>query len=446
MTQPTGAAARCDAMLDRLLTLHPKVIDLSLERVRRLLATIGHPEAKLPPVFHVAGTNGKGSVMAFLRAMLEAAGYRVHVHISPHLVRFNERVVLAGEQISDEALEALLAECEVANGSLPITFFEITTTAALLAFSRHPADVVLLETGLGGRLDATNVIDRPCVTAITPISLDHQQFLGDTVEKIAAEKAGIMRPGVPCVVGAQMPEVLKVLLDKAAGVGAPVLARGRDWDMEETRSGFRLLFGRDAADYPLPSLAGRHQLANAAQAMMCLNAMAGFVADDDARNQGLAAARWPARLQRLTRGPLVAALPQGWELWLDGGHNQAAGETIAAHARDVWGDRPLHLICGMINSKDPKAFLKPMAGVAADLHGIAIPGEQNTLAAGDIVGAAAAAGIDAREAPSVMAALAEVFQAAGSPSAPGGAPSPAPARVMICGSLYLAGEVLAQNG
>ena len=435
-TADAAAAVACDAILARLLTLHPKAIDLSLDRVHRLLAALGHPERALPPVVHVAGTNGKGSVIAYLRALLETAGYAVHVHISPHLVRFNERIRLTGRLISDQELEALLAECEAANGGAPITFFEITTGAALLAFARHPADAVILETGLGGRLDATNVVDRPLVTAITPISLDHQQFLGDTVELIAAEKAGIMKTGVPCVIGPQLPAVRAVLEAKAQAVGAPLLVHGVHWQMTELANGFRLRFPDGTeAEFPPPALPGRHQFANAAQALVCLWAMKGFTVSPDHRRRGLAAAEWPARLQRLTRGPLVDALPKGWELWLDGGHNAGAAEIIAGHAAEAWAGLPLHLVCGMINSKDPAAFFRPLAARAADVTAVTIPGEANSLSAEALAGAAIAQGIAATTAPSVSAALRAV-------AAQGGGP----ARVLICGSLYLAGTVLRDNG
>ena len=440
MTEPLGADAPaphpCDEILARLLTLHPKVIDLSLDRVHRLLDRLDHPERSLPPVVHVAGTNAKGSVIAILRALLESSGKRVHVHISPHLVHFNERIRLAGGLIPDQDLQALLEECEDANGGEPITFFEITTGAALLAFARNPADVLILETGLGGRLDATNVVDAPLVTAITPISLDHQQFLGDTLEEIAAEKAGILKPGVPCVTGPQAPNVLKVLDARAETLGAPVLAHGRDWFVHEAADGrsFDLTLGGVTETYPAPALAGRHQLLNAAQAIVCLKTMAGFTATADQIVRGLGTAEWPARLQRLSKGPLVGNLAPGWSLWLDGGHNAAAGAAIAAHAKDVWGEKPLHLICGMINSKDPGTFLAALAPVAASLTGVAIPGEANTLSADVIAAAGDAAGLPSRSAPSVQAALWGVLER-----------EQAPARVLICGSLYLAGTVLRDN-
>ncbi|MEQ8505647.1 MAG: folylpolyglutamate synthase/dihydrofolate synthase family protein [Rhodospirillales bacterium] len=432
----TDPSAQCDEILARLLTLHPKVIDLSLDRVHRLLDRLGNPERDLPPVVHVAGTNGKGSVIAVLRAVLEAAGQRVHVHISPHLVHFNERIRLAGDLIPDPDLQALLEECEDANGGEPITFFEITTGAALLAFARSPADVLILETGLGGRLDATNVVENPLLTAITPISLDHQQFLGDTIEEIAGEKAGILKPGVPCVVGPQRPSVLQVLDDRAAAVGATVLAHGRDWMAEpaDDGRGFFLTLGGQTSEYPASALAGRHQLINAAQALTCLDAMEGFRAKPGQVLRGLAGAHWPARLQQLTKGPLISRLAPGWSLWLDGGHNAAAGAIIADHAREAWGEKPLHLICGMINSKDPATFLESLASVAASITGVAIPGEPNTLSAEDIAAAGAGLGLAATTAPSVQAALWGLLDR-----------EQGPQRVLICGSLYLAGTVLRDN-
>lgn len=436
---PSAAGAACDVVLERLMTLHPKVIDLSLGRVERLLGLLGHPETKLPPVVHVAGTNGKGSVIAYLRAMLEAGGYGVHVHISPHLVRFNERIRLAGELIPDADLLAILEECEDANGGEPITYFEITTAAALLAFSRSPADVLLLETGLGGRLDATNVVERPLLTVITPVSLDHQQFLGETIAEITQEKAGILRPRVPCVVGRQPAEAFAAIDRRAAELNVPLIAEDRDWAVDRQTRSFRYQPEGPQIDLSNLSLPGDHQLSNAGQALACLDAMAGFSLTDAQIKQGFASAAWPARLQRLRHGPLVDALPKGWELWLDGGHNEAAASIIADHARAAWADAPVHLVCGMLNSKDPEAFLGNLAGVAASLHTVAIPGEPNTLSAEDLAAAGRKVGLDGRPAPSVAAALAEIinYSATGTTT---------PGRVLICGSLYLAGQVLGRNG
>ncbi|MCW2238181.1 bifunctional folylpolyglutamate synthase/dihydrofolate synthase [Azospirillum canadense] len=433
-TKPEGS--RADPVLDRLKGLHPKVIDLSLDRVHRLLAALDHPERRLPPVVHVAGTNGKGSTVAFLRAMLEAAGLRVHVYTSPHLVRFHERIRVAGRLIDDDRLAALLEECEVANAGAPITFFEVTTVAAFLAFSREPADVVLLETGLGGRLDATNVVDRPAVTAITRISYDHRQFLGDTLEAIAGEKAGIFKPGVPAVLFPQpSDEAMGTLVVHAARVGAPI----HGWRVTPTATGFRFESPQRRIDLPPPGLAGAHQIVNAGVALACLDHLPVKV-DDAAVRRGLAAVEWPARLQRLTRGPLAERLPAGWELWLDGGHNDSAGEALAVQAA-AWAQedpkRPLLLVYGMLASKEPREFLEPLAPFVTAARTVAIPGEEASLSAADTAAATRDCGIaDSASAPDVAAALADLLE-----RAPAG-----PARVLICGSLYLAGSVLAENG
>ena len=434
-SDPASGAARVASALERLERLHPRKIDLSLDRVYRLLDALGAPHRALAPVVHVAGTNGKGSTLAILRAVLEHAGRRVHVYTSPHLVRFNERIRLNGRTIDDHRLADLLDRCEAANDGQPITYFEITTCAALLAFAETPADVVLLETGLGGRLDATNVVARPAVTAITRISMDHMAFLGDTIDLIAAEKAGILKPDVPCVVAPQAdPVVVEVIEARAAAVGAPLLVQGRHWSVAPTDRGFRLSTVNGDRHWPVPNLPGAHQIANAATALMCLNQLPGRVTDIDAIGRGLRSVDWPARLQRLTSGPLAAALPADWELWLDGGHNDSAGAALAAWAAAL-GRRPLHLVVGMLDSKAPEPFLAPLAPYAASLT--AIP----------IAGAAALP-------PSALAQAARQlgFQAVGIADSPGAAlaalphPDDGPARLLVCGSLYLAGTVLAENG
>jgi dihydrofolate synthase/folylpolyglutamate synthase len=422
-------AAASDVILDRMMSLHPKIIDLTLDRVERLLARLGHPERSLPPVIHIAGTNGKGSTQAMIRAGLEAEGQVVHAYTSPHLARFHERIRLAGELISEPCLAEVLAECEDANGGAPITFFEITTCAAFLAFARTRADVTLLEVGLGGRLDATNVVERPRLTIITPVSLDHQQYLGDTIPEIAGEKAGIIKRGVPVVVGPQLPEGLDVIEARAARLGAPVLASGQHWTAWEERG--RLLFqdGSGLLDLPLPNLPGPHQIENAGAALMALRHL-GF--GEAACEAAVTRAFWPARMQRLTSGPLVAAAG-ACELWLDGGHNPAGGEAIAATLRRM-PRRPTHLIVGMLNTKDIAGYLRPLAAVAESLTAVSIPGEKNTLTAEETRGAARVAGIAAGTAPSVLAAVSRLAA-----SHPG-------ARLLICGSLYLAGHVLRDNG
>ena len=425
-------AETSDRVLERLSRLHPKLIDLSLGRITRLLAALGNPHEKLPPVIHVAGTNGKGSTLATLRACLEAGGYRVHAYISPHLVRFHERIRLAGRLIEEEALIALLEECEAVNSGTPITYFEITTAAALLAFARIPADIVLLETGLGGRLDATNVISSPAVTAITPISLDHQAFLGDTLAAIAGEKAGILKPGVPAVLGPQPEDAEAVIEARADELGAPLSRWRREWRCVAAGAGMRFSGERWRLDLPLPSLAGAHQIINAGTAIACLERLEDFPLSSAVIATGLRQIEWPARLQRLTRGVLVEMMPPGWELWLDGGHNPGAG-VVLADAVAGWCDRPLYLVVGMLNTKDTAGFLHPLAPYAAALAAVTIPGEENPHHAEAIAAAARSLGIQGSTAPSVEAALRE-FCAHGS----GG-------RVLICGSLHLAGTVLAEN-
>ena len=418
-----------DVLLQRMMTLHPKVIDLTLGRVERLLAVLGNPERQLPPVIHIAGTNGKGSTQAMIRAGLEAAGNRVHAYTSPHLARFHERIRLAGELISEEMLTALLDECVTANGPEEITFFEITTCAAFLAFARTPADWTLLEVGLGGRLDATNVVDHPKLTIITPVSLDHQAFLGDTVVQIAGEKAGIIKRGVPVVVGPQTDEGMAVIEARAARMGAPVLAFGQHWSAELDRG--RMVYQDESGllDLPLPNLPGPHQIQNAGAAIAALRHL-GF--DASACEAAVTSAFWPARMQRLRQGPLVKIAPKV-ELWLDGGHNPSGAEAVAATLAGM-PQRETHLICGMLNTKDVQGYMRPLATQAARLYAVSIPGEKNTLPAEVTRDAAITEGIDAVTAHSVAEALSEI--AAKSPDA----------RVLICGSLYLAGAVLRENG
>jgi dihydrofolate synthase/folylpolyglutamate synthase len=412
-----------------MMTLHPKVIDLTLDRVHRLLAALGNPERRLPPVIHLAGTNGKGSTQAMIRAGLEAGGDRVHAYTSPHLARFHERIRLAGDLISEPALTALLDECVQANGPDDITFFEITTCAALLAFARTPADWTLLEVGLGGRLDATNVIDSPALTIITPVSIDHQQYLGETLPEIAGEKAGILKRGVPCIVGPQADDGLAVIERRAARLGAPLFVHGQHWHAFEDRG--RLIFQDETGllDLPLPNLPGPHQIQNAGAAITALRHLG---RDDAACEAAVTRAVWPARMQRLRSGPLVASAPLV-ELWLDGGHNPAGGQAIAATLARM-PLRDTHLICGMLNTKDVTGYMRPLAPHVTRLHAVSIPGEKNTLSSDATCDAARAAGIAAVTAPSVAQALAEIASTAPT------------ARVLICGSLYLAGSVLRENG
>ncbi len=429
----TGAAAA----LERLARLHPKVIDLSLGRMMRLLRALGRPHLALPPVVHVAGTNGKGSVIAFMQAALAQAGYRVHAYTSPHLLRFHERIVLDGQAIADDRLAALLDECERANGGQAITFFEATTAAALLAFARHPGDILLLETGLGGRLDATNVVPRPLLTVVTPVSLDHQHFLGDTLAAIAAEKAGIVKPGVPVAIAPQAAPALAVLEARARNCGAPVALAGRDFSYEEGAAGFTVIDGAARRALPPPALAGPHQLWNATLAVAALARLPGFRLPDAAVARGIAGARWPARLQRLAGGRLAALAGGEVELWLDGGHNPAAGAALAA-AAGRWRDRPLDLVVAMMANKDAPGFVAPLAPLARRAAAIAIPGENGGenggLPAAAMRAALAAAGIEALQAEGVEHAIQALARR-----------GRGPARVLICGSLYLAGRVLAAD-
>lgn len=417
-----------DVILERMMALHPKVMDLVLDRMWRLLNALGNPERDLPPVIHLAGTNGKGSTQAMIRAGLEQAGHTVHAYTSPHLARFHERIRLAGDFIEEDALTAVLDECYAANGGETITYFEITTCAALLAFARTPADYTLLEVGLGGRLDATNVVDQPCLTIITPVSVDHQQFLGDTLAKIASEKAGIIKRGVPCVVGPQADEGLEVIEAVAAKKGAPLLAYGQHWHVG-TEAG-RLVYQDDTGllDLPLPNLPGTHQVMNAGAALAALRHLG---CDEAACEAAVTKAFWPARMQRLKAGPLVDAAPHA-ELWLDGGHNPAAGEAIA-QVLASGAARPTFMICGMLNTKDIAGYLRPMAPQVARLYAVSIPGEAATLPAAETAAVAKEVGIEAYEADNVAAALAAIL-----------AVDPA-AKVLICGSLYLAGNVLREN-
>ena len=431
---PESAPRPSDVILERLGRLHPKVIDLSLGRMERLLYRLGSPERELPPVVHVAGTNGKGSVIAYLAAMLRSAGRRAHVYTSPHLVRFHERIALDGRPIEEPALLALLEECEAANGPSPITFFEITTAAAFLAFARHPADILLLETGLGGRLDATNVVEDPLLTVITPVSIDHVDFLGGTLAEIAGEKAGILKPGVPAVIGRQPAEALAVIERRAAALGAPLSRAGREWEGRRTDGGLSFTGRRGPQRYPAPGLSGAHQVDNAARALAPAEHLDSFGLGPRARAEGLRNPRWPARLQRLTRGPLPDLLPEGWELWLDGGHNAAAGKALA-ETLGAWDDKPLHLVFAMMNSKSVADFIAPLGARAASLRTVDIPGQVNTLSAGAAAAEARNAGLSAEPAEGLGAALAALAAEAGGPG-----------RVLICGSLYLAGTVLRDNG
>ena len=424
-----------DALLARLLTLHPRKIDLSLERLARLLDQLGRPQDHLPRTIHVAGTNGKGSTLAFARAILEAASARTHVYTSPHLLRFNERIRLAGTLASDADLIASLEECERVNAGAPITFFEITTAAAFLLFSRVPADWLLLETGLGGRYDATNLVAHPAATIITSISHDHAEFLGTDLLGIAREKAGIFKRDAPAIVAAQDDLVRDVLEREARRAGAPVRVADRDFFAQEELGRFVFQDERGLLDLPLPRLHGRHQHRNAAAAIAALR----WVAPDlppAAFERGMGAA-WPARLQRLGRGPLVALAPAGADVWVDGGHNADGARVVAAAMGDIEeaAPAPLVLVCGTLATKDTAGVLAAYAGVARRVFAVPVAGEHDARAPDDIVALALAQGLEAEAAGGLADAFAKLSARTWE----------TPPRVLITGSLYLAGEALRAN-
>ncbi len=426
-----------DALLKEALALHPQVMDLSLERIARLLKRLGDPHEHLPPVFHVAGTNGKGSTVAFLRACLEASGRRVHAYTSPHLVRFNERIRLAGNLIDDATLIALLRDVLALNGGEAVTFFEVTTAVALLAFSRHPADACILEVGLGGRLDATNVIARPAVTGIAQLGLDHQQYLGESILDIAGEKAGIAKPGVPLVIG-RYPKTVTARVGEVAGpIGAKLIVRGLDWDAATYEGQLHYRDTSLKVALPFPRLAGAHQLDNAGLAIAMLRHQNALPMPDAAFRAGMGWAEWPARLQKLDIGPLTQGLPAGSEVWLDGGHNPAAARVIVdAFRGHNLAERPFHLIVGLLSAKDAGGFLKPFAGRATAIHAVPIEGHEHH-APETLVQVARDTSVPAEAALSVQEALSRIARAADRARPP---------VILIAGSLYLAGEMLAANG
>lgn len=440
--EPAGPAAGLDELLARLASLHVKRIDLTLDRIWRLLDALDHPERRIAPVIHVAGTNGKGSTVAFLRAILEAAGLRVHVYTSPHLVRFNERFRLGrigGGVLADDAqLCAVLERCERANAGRPITLFEIETAAAFCLFADHPADVVLLEVGLGGRLDATNVIAAPLASVIAPIGMDHLEFLGDTLAKIATEKAGIIKPRVPVICAEQQSEAMAVIERTAGRLRAPLHAATQDWHVHPEHGRLAYSDERGLLDLAAPRLFGRHQFGNAGLAVAALRAIESLAIAPAAYEQGLAQVEWPARMQCLASGHLVEIAPQGAELWLDGGHNAEGGRVIAAALGDLEErvPRPLVVVAGMMGNKDAGGFLANFVGLTRHIVAVPIPGQENAMAPEQLAEAARALGLRADLAKSVAAALRMVA----------GLAYEVPPRILITGSLYLAGDVLAANG
>ncbi len=428
-----------ETVLARVARRRPRIIDLSLDRVFDALGRLGNPHRKLPPVFHVAGTNGKGSTVAFLRSILEATGAQVHTYTSPHLVRFNERIVLGGQEIDDDALIEALEECDVAVGDQKLTYFETVTCAALIAFARNPADYLVLEVGLGGRLDATNVLDAPLAACVTPVDLDHQQFLGDTIALIAAEKAGIFRRNVPAVIGRQSPEAMAVLQQCARDVGAQIFALGEQWDIYSEHGRMTYQDDDGLSVFDPPRLYGVHQIDNAGLAVATIKA-AGLRFDDDVISEGIASTTHAARLQRLTRGPLIekarSLLGDELEIWLDGGHNPHAGRAIARALADMEERRskPCFMIAGMQANKDAQGFFAPFAGLVAHVFAVAAR-EDGVAPAINVAEAARAAGLNATVCQSPMDAIGKICDFT----------KKEPPRIIIGGSLYLAGEILANN-
>ena len=424
------------------MALHQRKIDLTLDRMLRILELLGHPERRMAPVIHVAGTNGKGSTVAYLRAILEAAGLRVHAYTSPHLVRINERFRLGreggGVLVSDEELLAALEHCERLNAGQPITVFEMETAAAFHLFAKHPADVVLLEVGLGGRGDSTNVIEKPLASVITPVSMDHMEMLGDTVAKIAAEKAGIIKKGVPLVMAAQLAEAEAVIEQRAKGQRAPLHAAGQHWHVSIERGRLVYQDERGLLDLPAPRLFGRHQFDNAALAIATLRSIDSLKVPVSAYESGIAKAEWPARMQRLTAGGLVQLAPPQSEVWLDGGHNADCGRVVAAALGDLEErvPRQLVVIIGMLSNKDAGAFLANFAGMTRHIIAVPIPGHDNAYTPQALADAGRHLGMRIEAAASVAEALRSVARLA----------YEVPPRILITGSLYLAGEVLRENG
>ncbi len=442
MTNATGPVLTSELYMERFMALHPKLIDLSLGRLEVLLKALGDPHLRLPPVIHVAGTNGKGSTTAFMRAILEAAGLSVHVYTSPHLVRFHERIRLGqkgfGQLVSESALMDAFERCEAANKGAPITVFEMTTAAAFLLFAEHPADVLLLEVGLGGEFDATNVIAEAKATIITPVSIDHAEYLGATIEEIAAAKAGILKRGTPAIIARQTFSAAEAVIErKAQRVGAPLFAAGQHFDSSEEEG--RLVYRDEAGllDLPLPRLMGVHQIGNAGTAIAALRA-AGFDLPMDAYARGMETVQWPARMQNLTRGTLAALLPQGAELWLDGGHNPEGGQVVAETMRRLHqrSPKPLHLIVGMLATKDARLFLQAFAPLAESVKAIPIPSQKMARTPEEVAALAEEAGLRAAIASDVTQALHAIFTET----------AQQPVRILITGSLYLAGDILSANG
>ena len=427
--------SKLDQVLTRFFKLHPKLIDLSLSRITRLLKKLGNPEDHLPPIIHVAGTNGKGSTIAFIRSILECANYRPHVYSSPHLVNFNERILLAGNTISDHELLKLLENVEKINAGEPITFFEITTAAAFVAFASTKADIALIETGLGGRLDTTNVVKNPLLSILTPIHLDHQNFLGNTVAKIAREKAGIIKPGHTCIVAKQQDLAMQSILAHSQEVGSALYVQDEDWSIKTEKNKINYSSARSKWTLPLPNLLGDYQVNNCGLALAALERCPSFVVSKQDISNGIQSTKWPGRMHRLMEGPLLTKLPNGYELWLDGGHNPHAGEALAKYISNSWQDKPFHMICGMIKSKDCNGYLCAFANLAHSVQTVTIPNQVSSIEALELTRIALKIGIKATPTTSVKTAIHHLVSNY----------SYKEGRILICGSLYLAGVILQEN-
>jgi len=434
---PAASSPSLDELIARLSALHPRRIDLGLERMHRLLARLDHPERKVPSVIHVAGTNGKGSTVAYLRAILETAGLSVHVYTSPWLVRVNESFRITGKLVGDDELRTAFAHVERVNEGEPITFFEAKTAAGFCLFAKHPADVLLLEVGLGGRLDSTNVIEQPMASVITPVSMDHTEFLGDTLASIAGEKAAIIKHGVPVISADQHPEAMAAIEAQARRQRAPLHAAGQQWHVSVERGRLVYQDERGLMDLAAPRLFGRHQFDNAGLAIATLRVIESLKLNH-AAYEGIVNAEWPARMQRLSSGRLTEIGPQGCEIWLDGGHNAEGGRVVAAALGDLEErvSRQLVIIAGMMGNKDARAFLANFAGLTRHIIAIAIPDQDSAMPPDRLADAARALGLRVEISGGVEAALRGVAKLA----------YEVPPRILITGSLYLAGHVLALNG
>ncbi len=425
-------------LIERLERLHPKIIDLSLDRLNNLLNALDNPQKRLPPVIHVAGTNGKGSTIAILRSIQNAAGLSIHAYTSPHLVHLNERFIIAGKEITEKSLIQTLTECENANAGAEITFFEIITAAGLLVFSKIKADLLLLEVGLGGRFDATNVVSNPILSIITPISLDHQQYLGDTLEKIAYEKAGILKEKRPAIIGQQGPEALKVIKLKAEETGSPLFIFQRDWNITETKSAIKFEVEGSTSYFEKPNLKGIHQIQNAGIAIAATHYLKEVLPiKNGSIDQGLLTVKWPARLQKINEGPLINILPTNVELWIDGGHNQNASLLIAHTIRNWKIKNPclsIHMVFGCLSNREIKALLQPFINIIDLVQTVRIPEQANSASRELVAHTAKSMGFRANPADTVTKAIKNIVSL-----------STGKRLILIYGSLYLSGSVLADN-